>query len=549
MLRRITIENYALIDHLEMDIDQHLNIITGETGAGKSILLGALGLLLGNKNDGSAIKDNTKNCIIEAQFSIEGLSLELLFDEYDWDWEPEIMVRRMITPAGKSRAFVNDLPVQLSELRELGSNLIDIHSQHQNRVLSDEIFRIRALDLLADNEQLLNSYTSKYESLQSLRRELASAEEVIQTARREQEWLTYQVEELTAASLKEGEDKQAETELSLLENVDRISAALSLFGQRMDDENFGVLLAIKSSQSDFAALDKSYAPAVEYAERLAAVLAELKDMNSSISVENERVESDPEKLQRLSDRLNTIYSLCQKHRAKDLEELLQIRDRYSDQLLSIVQGDENIEKIKSAIKSTEEAARKLAEKLHKARAAVAPKFEKEIVSTLQKLGMADVVFCAELSQTPMLTSMGVDRVDFLFSANKGVSPQAIERIASGGEISRVMLSLKALLARRMKLPTIIFDEIDTGVSGRIADAMGEIISSLALSMQVIDITHLPQVASKGETHFVVYKSEGKTNIRKLSAEERIEQIATMLSGSEITEAAKQQAKILLNNAN
>ncbi len=548
-MRRITIENYALIDHLEMDIDQHLNIITGETGAGKSILLGALGLLLGNKNDGSAIKDNTKNCIIEAQFSIEGLSLEPLFDEYDWDWEPEITVRRMITPAGKSRAFVNDLPVQLSELRELGSNLIDIHSQHQNRVLSDEIFRIRALDLLADNEQLLNSYTSKYESLQSLRRELTSAEEVIQTARREQEWLTYQVEELTAASLKEGEDKQAETELSLLENVDRISAALSLFGQRMDDENFGVLLAIKSSQSDFAALDKSYAPAVEYAERLAAVLAELKDMNSSISVENERVESDPEKLQRLSDRLNTIYSLCQKHRAKDLEELLQIRDRYSDQLLSIVQGDENIEKIKSAIKSTEEVARKLAEKLHKARAAVAPKFEKEIVSTLQKLGMVDVVFCAELSQTPMLTSMGVDRVDFLFSANKGVSPQAIERIASGGEISRVMLSLKALLARRMKLPTIIFDEIDTGVSGRIADAMGEIISSLALSMQVIDITHLPQVASKGETHFVVYKSEGKTNIRKLSAEERIEQIATMLSGSEITEAAKQQAKILLNNAN
>ncbi len=546
MLRRITIDNYALIDHLEMDIDQSLNIITGETGAGKSILLGALGLLLGNKNDGSAIKDNTKSCIIEAIFSIEGLGLEPLFEEYDWDWDVEIVVRRMISPAGKSRAFVNDVPVQLVELRELGARLIDIHSQHQNRVLSDENFRIQALDLLAGNESLLSEYKVVYESLQSLRKELVSAQERIDSARREEEWLTYQVEELSSASLNEGEDKQAESELLLLENVDRISEALSLFSQRMDDENFGVLLALKSSQSDFASLDTAYRPAAEYAERLLSILAELKDMQSSIIEECERVESDPEKLQKLSDRLNTIYSLCQKHRAKDLSELLQIRDGYISQLETIVHGDENIERLKSAIQKEQSKAETLAEKLRKARAAVAPKFEKEIVATLQKLGMADVVFSASLTPTQQLIPTGADKVDFLFSANKGVAPQAVERIASGGEISRVMLSLKALLARRMKLPTIIFDEIDTGVSGRIADAMGDIISSLSQSMQVIDITHLPQVASKGESHFVVYKRDGRTNIARLSPQERVEQIATMLSGSEITEAAMEQAKILLS---
>ncbi|MFI3285255.1 MAG: DNA repair protein RecN [Rikenellaceae bacterium] len=545
MLRRITVENYALIDHLEMEIDKNLNIITGETGAGKSILLGALGMLLGNKNDGSAIKDNTKSCIIEAQFSIGSLSLEPLFERLDWEWDREIVVRRMISPSGKSRAFVNDLPVQLSELRELGQNLIDIHSQHQNRVLSDENFRIHALDLLAENDALRNKYQSKYIALQNLRQELTTAEEALDIARREQEWLSYQVDELKAASLKAGEEREAEAELALLENVDRISEALSQFGQRMEDENFGVLLAVKSSQSEFAALSTNYAPAAEYAQRLGSILAELKDMNSSIGLERERVESDPEKLQQLSDRLNTIYSLTQKHRAKDLDELLEIRDRYSMQLLSIVEGDQNIERLRDEIKSVENEATALASEIHHSRAAVAPRFETEIVATLQRLGMADVVFVAQLSPASSLNITGGDRVDFLFSANRGVSPQAVERIASGGEISRVMLSLKALLAHHMELPTIIFDEIDTGVSGRIADAMGEIITELSTSMQVIDITHLPQVASKGNTHFVVYKREGRTNIAKLSAEERIEHIATMLSGSQITEAALEQAKILL----
>ncbi len=545
MLRQISVENYALIDHLTMEIDEHLNIITGETGAGKSILLGALGLLLGNKNDGSAIKDSAKSCIIEATFSIEGLELEELFESNDWEWDEEVVLRRMISPSGKSRAFVGDMPVPLIELRTLGERLIDIHSQHQNRLLSDEGFRLRALDLLADNAELLAAYRSSYSALQDLRRLLSTAEEAFSSARREQEWLTYQVEELSAAALKAGEDKDAEAELMMLENVESISEALALFAQRMDNENYGVIAALRSSQSEFAALADNYAPAAEYAERLGGVVAELKDMNSSARNEAERVESDPEKLQRLSDRLNTIYSLMQKHRAATLDELIELRDKYSAQLLTIVEGDENIERLKSQIEAEQSKANKLAERLTASRAAVAPAFEEQIASTLRQLGMADVRFCAAISPTPSLTSQGGDNVDFLFSANRGVRPQPIEKIASGGEISRVMLSLKALLATRMKLPTIIFDEIDTGVSGRIADAMGDIIAQLSLSMQVIDITHLPQVASKGDTHFVVYKSEGRTNIRKLTDSERVEQIATMLSGSQITEAAIEQARILL----
>ncbi len=545
MLRRITIDNYALIDHLEMELDESLNIITGETGAGKSILLGALGLLLGNKNDGSAIKDNTQSCVIEAVFDIDSLGLKLLFEEQDWEWESTVVVRRMISPSGKSRAFINDVPVQLSDLKLLGAQLIDVHSQHQNRLLSDEDFRLRALDLLAGNNELLSSYRAIYNDLLALRRELSEREQSAESLRREQEWLSYQVEELTTAALKEGEDKQAEAELLTLENADRITEALTSFVERADDENYGLLTSLKSSLNLFNNICASYTPAKEYAERLQSIVAEVKDMSSSMSRERESIEADPERMERLSDRLNTIYSLCQKHRVESLTELIATRDKYVEQLSSITEGDERIAKLKSSIDKTQAKAQEVADKLHKSRASVASQFEAEIVATLEKLGMSGVVFKVDITALQSLAQHGADSVAFLFSANAGMAPQSVERIASGGEISRVMLSLKALLASRMSLPTIIFDEIDTGVSGRIADAMGDIISQLSSSMQVVDITHLPQVASKGDTHFVVYKSEGRTNIRKLSAQERHEHIATMLSGSTVTEAALEQARILL----
>ncbi len=547
MLSSITIDNYALIEHLEMNLSADLNIITGETGAGKSILLGALGLLLGNKNDGSAIKDNARSCVVEAEFHIEDLNLKPLFEERDWEWESPISMRRIISPSGKSRAFIGDLPVTLTDLKELGSRLIDIHSQHQNLILSDETFRINSLDLIARNAELLASYRTHYQKVLSLRGELSQLEETAATLRRDEEWLTFQVEELTQAKLKAGEVEEIEEELTVLENADRITEGLTFLRNVLDDEQFGVLVQLKNSQNHLNNIAKSYAPASEYSERLSSILAELKDINATVSYQSERIESDPDRLQKQSDRLGVIYSLCQKHRAKDLAELMEIRDDYTAKLSTITHSDEDLSRLKSQIAEAENKAKEVAVKIEQRRQKAAVKFAKEICTTLAKLGMPDAFISIDVKHLESLNSWGCNEVEYLFTSNKALTPQPIAKIASGGEMSRVMLSLKALLAKEKSLPTIIFDEIDTGVSGQIADAMGEIIASLSDSLQVIDITHLPQVASKGETHFVVYKDGGKTNIRQLSNDERVMQIATMISGSKISDAAVEQAKNLLNN--
>ncbi len=549
MLESLTVENYALIDRLEMSLSGELNIITGETGAGKSILLGALGLLLGGKNDGTATKDNTKSCIVEGIFSIGGLGLKPIFDRYDWEYEEQISIRRVITASGKSRSFVGDIPVSLSELKSLSDKLICIHSQHQNQTLADEVFRITSVDQLYDGAAALhNDYITDYNRLKSLRHELQQLEDVAAKAKRDQEWLTHQVEELTAANLRLGESEEAEAELLILENSEQISQVLATFAQRMDgDDDSGVLIALKSSEKEMQQIGKSYPAAAEYAERLTSVLAELKDMNQSIMAECESIDANPERLEQLSTRIDTIYSLCQKHRAKDLEELIEVRDKYSEQLSMILGSDEQIKQIKKSIAECEKSALQKAHAIGDARRKAAPIFAAGVVRILQRLGMEQARFVVEIRDTKVLMESGVDAVDFLFSSVEGKTPQPISRIASGGEISRVMLAIKALLSQRVELPTIIFDEIDTGVSGRIADAMGEIICELSQTMQVIDITHLPQVASKGESHFVVYKESGRTNITKLTAEQRVEQIATMISGSHTTNAALEQARILLSN--
>ncbi len=546
MLRSITVDNYALIDHLEMELDSSLNIITGETGAGKSILLGALGLLLGNKNDASAIKDNTKSCVVEGVFDISSLTLKPLFEEHDWEWEEVICLRRMISPSGKSRAFVGDIPVTLADLKELGARLIDIHSQHQNLILSSEQFRIEALDLIARNGEELSKYRSQYVTLTSLQAELHALETSAATLARDQEWIAYQVEELGSAKLIEGEDKAIEQELAMLENADRISEALTSLRGRLEQEELGVLTQLKSSKSDLVGIAKNYPQAEEYASRLESVLAELKDINDSVSADCERVESNPERLQKLSDRLGVIYSLCQKHRASDLCELIVIRDQYRSKLQTITGGDEEIARLKAQIEEVQSRARSYAESLESKRKLAAVTFGESILQTLTMLGMPDAAIKVNVGRREGLNTYGINSVDFLFSSNNSFTPQPIEKIASGGEISRVMLSVKALLAQFKQLPTIIFDEIDTGVSGQIADAMGEIISDLSSSLQVVDITHLPQVAAKGETHFVVYKSDGRTNIKLLTPQERAIQIATMISGAQISEAALAQAHILLS---
>lgn len=545
MLRRLRVENYALIDQLELELDACLNIITGETGAGKSILLGALGLLLGNKNDNLTLKDTERNCLIEGVFDLKGRDLKRFFEQNDLDYSHETTLTRQITPTGKSRSFINDTPVPLTLLRELGSQLIDIHSQHQNLILSSEAFRTQAIDTVAANRDLREEYTVQYDRLGRVRRELTQLREEVATGRKDEEWLRYQVEELTAARLKAGEQTDLERELDVLSNADRIGEALTALRNALDDDQSGILVQLKGNETSLRHLSDHYPFAAETAARLRSALEELKDVSGSAAAQSERLDADPERLQKISDRLNTIYSLSQKHHAADLDELLSIAAGYEARLGAITHSDEQIAALTAEQTEVEKSAQKAAQKLHLSREKAAPAFSRQIQQTLTQLGMPEARFVVQLTPSEALTPTGCDQVDFLFAAGGTFAPQKIERIASGGETSRVMLALKALLAHHMELPTIIFDEIDTGVSGKIADAMGEIIQALSGTMQVVDITHLPQVASKGDTHFVVYKDARGTHIRRLEATERITEIAKMLSGSEITPAAQAQARILL----
>lgn len=545
MLRRLTVENYALIDKLDIELDSHLNIITGETGAGKSILLGALGLLLGNKSESGSLRDESRNCIVEGVFTLKGYSLESFFEEYDLDYEEQTVVRRMISPAGKSRAFVNDMPVQLSVLRELGARLIDIHSQHQNLVLADESFRLRAIDTLAGSAEQVARYGATYSELRSAQREAERMLSEAESLRKDEEWLRYQVEEFDAAALKQGELAELEQELAVLENAEQIGEALITVRNILDAEQIGVLEQLSAAQSAISHISKNYPSGEQIASRLHSVVQELKDLGATVADDSERIEADPERLQRLTDRVNMIYSMCQKHRVSTLDELMAVGERFREQLNAITHSDEAMERQRELIKELEAKARKQADAIHSSREKVAQQSSKRVAKMLSMLGMPEAVFAVEINQVEELLPTGCDKIRFMFSANKSVAPQPVEKIASGGEVSRVMLALKAMLAEKAKLPTIIFDEIDTGVSGRIADAMGEIIRSLSDNMQVVAITHLPQVASKGESHFVVYKQNSRTNIARLQADERVEEIAKMLSGSVITEAALSQAKLLL----
>ncbi len=545
MLTTLRVENYALIDRLDVRLDSRLNIITGETGAGKSILLGALSLLLGSKADASAIKDTERNCIVEGEFFIgAAVGIKELFEENEIEYDDECIVRRVISPSGKSRAFVNDSPVPLSLLKELGQYLIDIHSQHQNLILSSEEFRTTALDTIAGCSAAKAEYRAEYDTLYRLRRELADARNATSRSREDEQWLRHQVEELTAAALREGEDEELEAELKVLENADRIRETLDSLRQALSAEQTGVLPMLKDAENALRHISATYPAAAVLHERIRSVAIELKDVEATVAEDAERIDSDPERLDKVAGRLNLIYTLCAKHRVERLSELVAKRDEFAAQLAAIVHGDERIAALESAVAESEARAVRLAAALHEAREAVKAPFAGEVAAILAQVGMPDARFEIGLSPTA-LTADGADAIEFLFTANRGVEPRRIEKIASGGELSRVMLALKSIISRRLALPTIIFDEIDTGVSGRVANAVGEIISRLSESMQVVDITHLPQVASKGEQHLLVYKQEGVTRIRPLSAEERVEEIAKMLSGESVTDAALQQARILL----
>lgn len=545
MLRRLSVENFALIERLDLELDAHLNIITGETGAGKSILLGALGLLLGNKNESGTLRDESHSCVIEGVFDVEGYGLEPIFEENDIDYEPQTIIRRMIAPSGKSRSFVNDVPVSLAVLRELGVRLIDIHSQHRNMILSDEAFRTSALDTLAGATADVEAYGAVYAELRRAEREAERMIAEAETLRRDEEWLRYQVEEFEAAALKAGELKEAESELAVLENADQIGEALATVRNILDADEVGVLEQLAAAENAVRHVNSNYPAGEEIAERLHSVVAELKDLGQVVADDCERIDSNPERLQYLTERVNLIYSLCQKHRVQSLEELLLVQERLSAQLHAITHSDEALERQRAKIVALNEKAEKQAAKIHALREKAAKSMSKSIVQSLVQLGMPEARFDVEVVDSQALMPSGRDHIRFMFSANARMAAQPVEKIASGGEISRVMLSMKALLAEKSKLPTIIFDEIDTGVSGRIADAMGDIISALGENMQVVAITHLPQVASKGRSHFVVYKEQSTTRLARLGEDDRITEIAKMLSGSEITSAAMSQARILL----
>ncbi len=545
MLRRLTVENYALIEHLEIEFDSSLNIITGETGAGKSILMGALALLLGAKNDSTTIKDNSRSCVVEGEFDIARLGLEEAFKELDIEYDHETIIRRTISPSGKSRAFVNDQPVQLSDLKQLGAYLIDIHSQHQNLILSSPQFRIHAIDTIAGNGALLAEYRKAFSALQEARHALTELQQSAKRNADEEDWLRHQAEELRSANLRIGEMEELEAELRTLENADSISEALQKVTLSLDEEVTGVLTTLRESENTLRRVAENYAAATELIERLHSTAVELKDISATTAYDLERIEANPERLDAVNNRLDLIYTLQRKHRCEGIEELIALRDRYAEQLSVIEHSDEAIAEAEQRVAECEEATTSLAVKLHDARLKASPAFAKGVVEILRNVAMADAEF--KIAVTPCTpTISGADTVDFLFSANKAVEPRPIEKIASGGELSRVMLALKTILAQHLALPTIIFDEIDTGISGRTANDVGDIIARLAQSMQVIDITHSPQVASKGSRHFLVYKEQSRSNIRPLSAEERIEEIAKMLSGDTITEAALAQAKHLLS---
>ena len=527
MLNNLTVENYALIERLEIAFDPGLNIITGETGAGKSILMGALGLLLGARSDADAIKDASRNCVIEGEFDLPDSGLQELFDRNDVDYAPHTVIRRVISPNGKSRAYVNDLPVQLSFLKELGAYIIDIHSQHQNLILTSGQFRMKAVDTVAGCTDTYAEYRRTFTEWGRLRSE---------------------VERMRAESAKshEGEVEELEAEQRTLENADSILQAIGLLTDRLESDETGVLASLRSAESALRHIESDFPAATGFIERLCSTGIELRDIAESASAEAQRIESDPERLETVNNRLTALYTLCRKHGAENIAELMAVRDTYSERLNRITHIDEETERKSQEAERYGRRAEELAAELHRHREKAAPALSKEVREVLLAVGMPDARFEIRLTPTP-LTANGCDDIEFAFSANAGMEPRPIEKIASGGELSRVMLALKSVLARRLELPTVIFDEIDSGISGRTADAVGRIIASLSESMQVVDITHLPQVASKGSTHLLVYKSGNTSHIRQLSPQERVEEIAKMLSGDRITDAALEQARILLEN--
>ena len=554
MLKSLFIRNFVLIDSLDIKFDKGFSVITGETGAGKSIILGALSLVLGQRADGKSIKNGSEKCVIEAVFDVSRYKLKEFFLTNDLEYDAEICIlRRELFASGKSRAFVNDSPVPLSVVKELGSRLIDIHSQHQNLLLGDNRFQLKVIDVMAENDILLILYRKEYSRYLSLKKELKELTEKALQTKQEEDYVRFQLEQLADAGLVAGEQEELEQEADTLSHAEEIKAGLFRAGQVMNSDEGGLLSALKECLNTMLGLQKVYPSAGELAERLESSYIELKDISQEVSGKEEEIEFNPVRLEEVNDRLNLIYTLQQKHRVTTVDELLALADDYTAKLANITSSDEQIEELKVRSEALYSKVKKQAAVLTKLRTAAAREVEKQMAARLIPLGMPNVRFRVEIGARKEPGVHGADTVNFLFSANKNGALQSISSVASGGEIARVMLSVKAMIAGAVRLPTIVFDEIDTGVSGEIADRMADIMQEMGDSdRQVISITHLPQIAARGRAHYKVYKQDNETetnsHIRRLADEERIEEIAHMLSGATLTDAALNNAKALLGIA-
>lgn len=552
MIQKLFIRNYALIDSLEIDLRPGFTVLTGETGAGKSIIMGALSLILGQRADTKAVKDLTQKTVIEGTFDISSYAMRPFFEENDLDYDDSglCVLRRELTPAGKSRAFVNDTPVSLSLLKELGEQLIDIHSQHQNLLLGDNRFQLRMIDVWADDDELLTQYRTEYKRYRELGDTLLRLRRESEEKRKEEDYLRFQYEQLCDAHLQPGEQSALEEEQEMLTHAEEIKTTLYSVSCSLGDDEGGLLSKMKESLSTLRSLQRIY-PAVEpLGERLDSAYIELKDILSEVDDRQESVSVDPARLQQVEERLDLLYGLQQKHRLANLEELLALQDDLKARLDEIDHSDEQLALLQEQLSAREESLRALADRLSAVRHEASGRFTEKLMERARPLGMPHLRFEVEWLPKEAFDADGTESVRYLFSANKNRPLESVADIASGGEISRLMLTIKSLAADATALPTIIFDEIDTGVSGEIADKMGEIMAGMARYMQVIAITHLPQVASRGKTHYRIYKDEAgettQTRIELLDDNRRVQEVARMLSGSQLTDAAMKNARELLN---
>ena len=547
MLKRLYIKNFTLIDELDIDLYQGFSVITGETGAGKSIILGAIGLLLGQRADSKVIKDK---CVIEAHFDISRYGMETFFTENDIEYDPsDCIIRRELTSAGKSRAFINDTPVQLVLLKELGEQLIDIHSQHQNLLLNKQDFQLSVVDIIADNAKPLAQYQQTYSNYLSISKELESLRETIENNRQNQDFLQFQYDELSNANLVEDEQEELEQKSDTMSHAEEIKSALYEADNVLSADETGIVSALRSARTALSGIQRVFPDASGLAQRLESSYIELKDISEEISNQLEHVDFDPTELDAINNRLDRLYDLEKKYHVENVSELIAKREELKSQLNNIENSDEALTALQQRLSDLQTQAKKEAEILTKRRQKAAQQIKNEMQSRLVPLGMPNVRFSIQITEDT-LGRTGQDKVAFLFSANTSTPLQPVSQVASGGEIARVMLSLKAMISGAVKLPTIIFDEIDTGVSGKIAEKMAEIMQEMGQhERQVISITHLPQIAALGTTHYKVEKEETAqgtiSRMTELSSEERIREIAQMLSGSDISDAAIQNAKELL----